>query len=575
MKTFLVGYTGFVGSNLNSQYQFDEVFNSKNITDAFGGEPDLLVYCGIPAQKFIANSQPEEDKKIIENAILNISKIKPKKIVLISTIDVYSMPFNVNEDTPITKNEEAYGRNRRILEAWVEENYHDYLIVRLPGLYGLNLKKNFIYDLIHFIPSLLKEDKFKELSQKNAQLNDYYEKQDNGFYKCHPLNEDAEKKLKGIFQELNFSALNFTDSRGLFQFYNLKYLWQHIQIALDNNIKLLNLATEPITINELYTYLYHQEFKNELNGNIPKYDFKTKYDTIFNGKNGYIFNKEFILKDIKEYIENINIDNRLCISNIAWDPSDNEEIYQFLKAKNIKHLEIAPTKLVGENPYDKINEAKEITTKLKNNYNISIDSIQSMWYGKKENIFESIHNRNELIAYTKKAIDFASAINCRNIVFGNPKNRNMEDYQKNYPEAIKFFQEIGKYAQEKNVIIAIEPNPTIYNTNFLNTTEEAIDFVQKLNCSHIKINCDLGTIIANNEDLKIIEDNITYINHLHISEPNLEIIKKRDLHKELFHILKKQNYGNLVSIEMKQCSVEEIKDTINYIANVYRSVYEK
>ena len=44
MKTFLVGYTGFVGSNLNSQYQFDKVFNSKNITDAFGGEPDSLLW---------------------------------------------------------------------------------------------------------------------------------------------------------------------------------------------------------------------------------------------------------------------------------------------------------------------------------------------------------------------------------------------------------------------------------------------------------------------------------------------------------------------------------------------------
>ncbi len=575
-KTFLVGYTGFVGSNLYEQYKFDKVFNSKNITEAFDEKPDLLVYSGIPAQKFIANSNPEEDKKIIDNAILNIKKIGPKKIVLISTIDVYSKPYDVNEDTPITENEEAYGRNRRFLEEWVQNNFEDYLIVRLPGLYGKNLKKNFIYDLINYIPSLLKSEKFNELCEINPDLSNYYLKQDNDFYKCKELNIDEKNKLKEIFKDLNFSALNFTDSRGSFQFYNLKYLWNHIQIALQNNIKLLNLATEPITVSELYKYIFNQTFKNELNGNIPDYNYKTKYAKIFNGKNDYIFTKEFILEDIKEFVESYNsYDNKLCISNIACDTKDTQEIYQFLKSKNIKHLEIAPTKLVGENPYDKIEEAVKISKDLKKDYNIKIDSIQSMWYGKTENIFTSKENQKLLISYTKKAIDFASAINCRNIVFGNPKNRNMTDYDKNYPIAVDFFKEIGDYAKEKDVIIAIEPNPIIYSTNFLNTTEEAVNFVKELNCSHLKVNCDLGTIIENKEELTIVADNIKYINHIHISEPNLAIIENRDLHKELFELLQKCNYTNLVSIEMKQCDIKDIKKTIEYVENVYWSVYGK
>ena len=31
MKNCLIGYTGFVGSNLNSQAQFENLYNSKNI----------------------------------------------------------------------------------------------------------------------------------------------------------------------------------------------------------------------------------------------------------------------------------------------------------------------------------------------------------------------------------------------------------------------------------------------------------------------------------------------------------------------------------------------------------------
>ena len=41
-------------------------------------------------------------------------------------------------------------------------NFSNYLIVHLPGLYGKNIKKNFIYDLINIIPNMLKEDKFQE-----------------------------------------------------------------------------------------------------------------------------------------------------------------------------------------------------------------------------------------------------------------------------------------------------------------------------------------------------------------------------------------------------------------------------
>ena len=49
MKSALVGYTGFVGTNLNASYEFDGLYNSKNVKDAYGLEPKLLVYSGLPA----------------------------------------------------------------------------------------------------------------------------------------------------------------------------------------------------------------------------------------------------------------------------------------------------------------------------------------------------------------------------------------------------------------------------------------------------------------------------------------------------------------------------------------------
>lgn len=141
----LVGYTGFVGSNICLSNSFDGLYNSKNISESFGTNPDLLIYAGVRAEKFLANQFPEKDMENIKTAIANIKNINPKKLVLISTIDVYKNPVNVDEDTELEmEGLHPYGANRAYLEKWVQENISDYLIVRLPGLYGENLKKNFI-----------------------------------------------------------------------------------------------------------------------------------------------------------------------------------------------------------------------------------------------------------------------------------------------------------------------------------------------------------------------------------------------------------------------------------------------
>lgn len=299
----LVGYTGFVGSNINEQEQFDYVFNSKNINEAFGLNPDLLIYSGVPAEKFYANQNPEKDFDIIQNAIESIKKINPKKLVLISTVDVYPVPIEVNEDSNIVETAlQPYGKNRLLLEKWVEQNIESFTIIRLPGLFGSNLKKNFIYDVINVIPSVLNENKYLELSENNNWIKEYYTLQDNGFYKLNPISENENKDLKQKFLETGFSAINFTDSRGFFQFYNLKNIWKDIQIALENNIKKLNLATEPVSVNEIYINLFQKEFVNHVAAQPPFYNFETKHAESFSSKNNYLYHKDEVLNDIKTFI---------------------------------------------------------------------------------------------------------------------------------------------------------------------------------------------------------------------------------------------------------------------------------
>ena len=300
---FLVGYTGFVGSNLASQHRFDGLFNSKNITHAYAGKPDLLVYAGVRAEMFLANKDPLADRVLIDDAIRNIEQIDPKRCVLVSSIAVYPDTHGANEDTEISSDDlSAYGANRLALEQWVGENIPGSLIIRLPAIYGKGLKKNFLYDYIHVIPAMLTGEKLNELSAKAPELSEYYIDQGTGFYKCTHLSADEEASLKRTFRDLGFSALNFTDSRSVYQFYALKDLWAHIEQALSFGLTRLNITSPPLSVSEVFRELSGKEFVNHLARPPYDYDLRSKYAVLFGGADGYIISREKETEDIREFV---------------------------------------------------------------------------------------------------------------------------------------------------------------------------------------------------------------------------------------------------------------------------------
>jgi sugar phosphate isomerase/epimerase len=240
-------------------------------------------------------------------------------------------------------------------------------------------------------------------------------------------------------------------------------------------------------------------------------------------------------------------------------------MYEFLIRHHFSGLEIAPTRIFPYSPYEKLDEAADYARMLKSTFGLTISSIQSIWYGKSENIFSSNENRCHLIEYTKKIIKFSKNMNCHNIVFGCPRNRTIPDKSLK-PIAIDFFKVLGDYAAMHDTIIAIEPNPPIYHTNFINTTQEAFEFCHEVNSDGIMVNIDLGTSIYYRDSLDFINNNIKLVNHIHISEPFLAPIIKRELHKELKHL----NYNKWFSIEMKDTkNINDVKSIIKYIEELF------
>ena len=269
---------------------------------------------------------------------------------------------------------------------------------------------------------------------------------------------------------------------------------------------------------------------------------------------------------------------KYAISNIAWQSTEDEQIYKLMDKYNFTGLEIAPGKFFNP-PYDALplhinNKRNELLS-----IGISVISMQALLFGSQGlTLFESRKSRTSLLDYMKKAVVFAANIGAQNLVFGAPKNRIIPD---NMPAkdaediAIDFFSELGEFAKDNNTVIGMEANAKEYGGNFINTTTEAIDLIKKVNSDGFQLNLDLSTITMNNTPYEpILKEALQFTNHIHISEPFLNHVPQGNTnHIEFSNLLKKMKYRGFISIEMKSTSesdnYDHVESSMKFIQNIY------
>jgi nucleoside-diphosphate-sugar epimerase len=248
MTSALIGSTGFVGGNLLSQATFDDGYHSRNIGELAGRTYDLLVCAGAPAVKWKANREPEQDRAQLERLMQPLARAKAGHVILISTVDVYPTPIEVDEETPLDADGGApYGRHRLLLERFVAERFA-HTIIRLPGLFGRGLKKNIIYDFLH----------------QNA---------------VDTINADS-----------------------VFQFYHLETLWADIQRVRERGLRLVNFATEPTSVREISREVFGRVFENAGSGAPARYDFRTRHADVFGRTGGYIRTRAEVLEGMRRFV---------------------------------------------------------------------------------------------------------------------------------------------------------------------------------------------------------------------------------------------------------------------------------
>jgi hypothetical protein len=210
----------------------------------------VAICAGAPAQKWIANREPDADRQKIEGLITHLKSMTCKTFVLISTVDVFMTPIGVDETTSVDEvGLHAYGLNRRLLEKFVESHFSNYLIVRLPGLVGPELRKNVIFDF------------------------------------------------------LNDNNLHAIDSRGVFQFYPMVNLWYDIQTALDAGLKLVHFTAEPISVADVSAQGFGKPFEQAQVNNPGRYDMRTRHAHLFGGSGHYQYSRRETIQAVRSYAQ--------------------------------------------------------------------------------------------------------------------------------------------------------------------------------------------------------------------------------------------------------------------------------
>jgi hypothetical protein len=314
LRNSLIGYTGFVGSNLRDQRKYSALFNSKNIADFPNQVFDMTVCAGVSATMWLANNEPEKDWGSIAQLMDQLERGSFRHLVVISTNAVFEDTALANiEGNEIYNFDTPYGYHRRKFEQFCRSSFDHVTILRLPALFGCRLKKNFLFDLLNPEPSFCNEELMGLLQEDGGrEIKAIVEK-------CYQY--DVDKKIyyldRDVLKTVDKSALlskflgackrdakYFTNSESRYQFYNIEYLAADIDRCIEENISVLNLTSEPIAASELYSYLTDQHYSNSGPAKVLQ-NVRSSYADIWNGKNGYLYSREQTLSDMRTFYNNM------------------------------------------------------------------------------------------------------------------------------------------------------------------------------------------------------------------------------------------------------------------------------
>jgi D-psicose/D-tagatose/L-ribulose 3-epimerase len=184
---------------------------------------------------------------------------------------------------------------------------------------------------------------------------------------------------------------------------------------------------------------------------------------------------------------------------------------------------------------------------------IAADSANCLFPGSAVPLFQDT-GLKETEAYLKRLLPRLGRLGIKYLVFGSgayrkaPEGLSQNDIKNT---VCAFLTLLCKMAAQQNISIVIEPlNQS--ETNVINTTSEAIPYLDELKLPNLFLLVDLYHFEREGEALSKIEEYASVLRHVHIANPDgrgVPSLKDQYDYTEFFRRLRKIGYQGIVSLE--------------------------
>lgn len=267
---------------------------------------------------------------------------------------------------------------------------------------------------------------------------------------------------------------------------------------------------------------------------------------------------------------------KLSVSNIAWNIEEEQEVFELLLANGVSGIEMAPTKIWPAWKGATANKASQVSKEYLGR-GFEIPALQAILFDKPElQVFGNTHSQEELLKHIDCVASLAKAFGAKVLVFGSPKNRDIASLSAKdaFTQGVDFFRRAGDVCKKWDTQLCLEPNPAVYNCNFMTHWYEILEMVNAVSHSAICVHLDAACISLEGDDIvEAIHKCADKITHFHITEPNLGDFSKPVLdHAIIAQALRDVDYKGWLSIEMRRSNdvKKSVKEALLKVVDWYK-----
>jgi len=268
---------------------------------------------------------------------------------------------------------------------------------------------------------------------------------------------------------------------------------------------------------------------------------------------------------------------KLGICNETFKEDDKfwslKDIMGYISNLGYQGIEFAPFTLAPSVEGISSNKRREISS-LAKSYGLEIIGLHWLLASPPGLSISSLDKqvRRRTTDYLKSLVDFCADTGGKVLVFGSPKQRNIEK-DSSYEETRKrakevFINSLGR-AEERGITICLEPLARA-ETNFINTAKEAVSLIKEINHPHFQLHLDVKAMSDEGRSIPdIIKENKDYLFHFHANDPNGlgPGFGKVDF-APIIKALKEIKYSRFISVEVFDVSPgprKIAKDSLAYL----------